>query len=151
MAQRHKGDRVRIDLRVPGEVMCLVAADVARTGLSSVNQYLADLLCHLYRQPSLALELGRQQLQLDLVPTHAHHEPADNSPARPASTTDIPPQRIRVPAQIAQLIDHERAKTGIISRNRLATARVCIAYSRADLAVELDQRTEWLMLFDLAS
>lgn len=63
MAQPHKGPRTQVKTRVPNEVIALIQQEQSRLGVSSVSQYIADLVCVALGRPDLALELNRQEVQ----------------------------------------------------------------------------------------
>jgi hypothetical protein len=66
MAQPHKGPRTQVKTRVPDEVVALIEQVKSRQGVSSVSQYIADVLCHVLNHPELALELQREEVQFSL-------------------------------------------------------------------------------------
>jgi hypothetical protein len=67
MPQHNKGDRAGQTIRPEREVMERVKQRVAEAGMSSVSQYVADLLAMHVGLPHLVRELGREKEVLPLA------------------------------------------------------------------------------------
>jgi hypothetical protein len=147
VAQPHKGDRVQIKLHLPTEVMRCVYLDRDRLDVSSNSQFLSDLLCYICGMPQLALEVGREEDQLELMAPDKH-TPVDSTPAKPALSSggEERMQMVRIPAVLSEFFTRELKNNGVSSKTRLAADLVCTHYGRPDLAKELHHREEQLTL-----
>lgn len=60
MPQQHKGERTYYPVRPPIQVAPLLQEMVRDSGVSSISQYLADLVAIHVGRPDLARELGKK-------------------------------------------------------------------------------------------
>lgn len=88
MGRKHKGDRLLLQTRPHPYVVARVEERRRRLHISSLSQYIADVLALHVGRPQLAMELGRtDELPLVDPPAPPSREPAGGCAARPVVQT----------------------------------------------------------------
>lgn len=127
----HKGDRVLLQTRPHPEVARLVEARQRNSGVSSLSQYIADVLALHAGRPELAIELatGEQPL-IEHLPDEAPN--ARRNPDRPLLQTR--PYRL-----VWEDIHRLQCEAGVSSVSRFTADVLAFHVGRPDLVVELSR------------
>ncbi|WP_028935004.1 hypothetical protein [Pseudonocardia spinosispora] len=146
MAQPYKGPRTQVNVVVPDVILTLVERDRRAFEVSSMSQYLADLVCHLLGSPRSAREFDRGEEQLRLSSMSMRGTPGRQDASERQAAGGREPVKLRIPDAVVELLDKKVTEGASSSRKSYLEGLICTAYGRADLAPDLVHHAEQMAL-----